>query len=547
VAKKAKLRPERVGRFRFRKNDSVGVPDAEEDQNFLRDCFVDTGDVDVLSDCSNPKRIVLGRTGTGKTALLGRLEQHGHVVIRIKPESLALSYISNSNILKYVLQLGVRLDIFFRLLWRHVFTVEIIKAHFNIHTEEQKASFIDRFKNLFRDRRHQKALEYLENWGKSFWEETEYRIKEVTKTFESSLGNCLGGSIFGAVARTGVSESLSEEQKEEIVQRAQYVVNQVQIRELSDIVDLLAEVLSKSQRRYFVVVDRLDEDWVEDRLRYLLIRALIDTVREFRKVPQAKIVIALRYDLIDRVFRVTRNAGFQEEKYASLYLDLRWTRDQLIEIIDSRIEHLVRQRYTKQRMTHRDILPAQIDKQPAIDYLVERTLMRPRDIIQFFNHCISHATNNPAFTPEIVKKAEADYSRSRLRALADEWHADYPNLIRFAGFLKSRPQQFRVSEVDTTEAVELCLEIVADDPDGKGELMDSARRVTDGKVSPEDFRSILFQTYYKVGLVALKMETFESTEWSITGRRNISATEIRPDTRVSVHPCFWRALGVRER
>ena len=47
-------------------------------------------------------------------------------VIEVQPESLALAYISNSTILQFVHDLGVNLNIFFRLLWRHVFTVEIL-------------------------------------------------------------------------------------------------------------------------------------------------------------------------------------------------------------------------------------------------------------------------------------------------------------------------------------------------------------------------------------------------------------------------------------
>lgn len=31
-------------KFRFKKHDNIGVSDAEEDQNFLHSCFVDTGD-----------------------------------------------------------------------------------------------------------------------------------------------------------------------------------------------------------------------------------------------------------------------------------------------------------------------------------------------------------------------------------------------------------------------------------------------------------------------------------------------------------------------
>lgn len=60
-------------KFYFRNRDSIGAADAGDDLDTLRDCFVDTGDLAVLRDCAKPERIVLGRTGTGKTALLSRL------------------------------------------------------------------------------------------------------------------------------------------------------------------------------------------------------------------------------------------------------------------------------------------------------------------------------------------------------------------------------------------------------------------------------------------------------------------------------------------
>ncbi|WP_322067781.1 hypothetical protein [Burkholderia cenocepacia] len=44
---------------------SVGAMDAESDERFLRDCFLDTGDLDSLEDCQDPKRIVVGRVGAG--------------------------------------------------------------------------------------------------------------------------------------------------------------------------------------------------------------------------------------------------------------------------------------------------------------------------------------------------------------------------------------------------------------------------------------------------------------------------------------------------
>jgi len=53
--------------FVFRKHDTVGSAAAEHDSLFLDECFVDTGDINFLLDRKNPKRIIVGRTGAGKT------------------------------------------------------------------------------------------------------------------------------------------------------------------------------------------------------------------------------------------------------------------------------------------------------------------------------------------------------------------------------------------------------------------------------------------------------------------------------------------------
>ena len=158
----------RRSRFLFDRLDTIGAADAEEDKLFLKACFIDTGDLEALRDCDNPKRIILGRTGSGKTALIQRLLESEDRAIEIHPESLALAYISNSTILKFFFDLGVKLDVFYKLLWRHVFTVELLKCHFNIRDMQTKASFLVQIRNWFKDEKDRKALEYLETWGKSF-------------------------------------------------------------------------------------------------------------------------------------------------------------------------------------------------------------------------------------------------------------------------------------------------------------------------------------------------------------------------------------------
>ena len=537
------------GKFRFRNHDHIGAAAAEQDDSFLRECFVDTGELDILLDCVSPHRIVLGRTGAGKTALLSRFSDSTDHVICVKPESLSLAHISNSTILRNIHDLGVNLDIFFKLLWRHVFTVEIIKAHFKIDSADRKTGLYNWVETLFNEKRkkHKQALNYLETWGKDFWEETDYRIKELTTKLESELKDSISTSL-PSIANLGISDTnrLSQEQKLDVIQRAQHVVNKVQIRELSEIIELLDEVLDDPQKRYYILIDRLDENWVEDGLRNLLIRALIETVKDFSKVRHAKIVIALRYDLIDRVVRLTRDAGFQEEKYESLYLRLSWTKEQLIELIDRRVDHLVRQRYTNQRVKHSDILPTSVDKQPTMDYILERTFMRPRDVISFFNMCISHASSSPKITPHMIKEAEGEYSRQRLRYLADEWHADYPALLDLTDLLKNRRSQFSLSEISDDQVYNACLSAADGNAERRDELTGAAVGLFNNEVTPAEFRRIFAVILYRIGMVGLKQDRYESFLWTTDGRVRLSSAEVSDETRVAIHPCFWRTLGVHD-
>ena len=42
-------------KFRFRSHDHIGAADAESDQAFLRECYVDT-DIDLLLNCDDHRR-----------------------------------------------------------------------------------------------------------------------------------------------------------------------------------------------------------------------------------------------------------------------------------------------------------------------------------------------------------------------------------------------------------------------------------------------------------------------------------------------------------
>jgi hypothetical protein len=178
--------------FRFSQLDTIGAADAEGD-TFFEDCFIDTGFLQVLSNPKDNRFIILGRTGSGKSALLLKLISEKKRAFMLNSENLSFSYISNSTILRCLLDLNVNLEMFFKLLWRHVLSVELLRNHFDLKPSNYKKSYLDNlFSPFLSNKKSKEAVDYLKKWGESFWQETDYRVKEITSNFVSGLETEIG-------------------------------------------------------------------------------------------------------------------------------------------------------------------------------------------------------------------------------------------------------------------------------------------------------------------------------------------------------------------
>jgi hypothetical protein len=400
-----------------------------------------------------------------------------------------------------------------------------------------------------RDPHKDRAIKYLLQWGDQFWEETEYRIREITHRIEENLKASLTSKIQAADLGVGAASKLTDEERAEVVQRGKSVIDSIQMRELTDVLTYLKEeVFSDAEQNYYICIDRLDENWVDDSFRYLLIRSLIETIRDFLQVQNIKIIAAIRTDLIERVFRNTRDAGFQEEKYRSLYLPLRWTNQQLCSLLDKRVNFLVRETYTKKPVGYTDVLPNRIEKTgDAARYLIVRTLMRPRDLIEFFNNVIEHAAGKPTLTREMVFQGEGLYSKNRLRSLQDEWISDFPTLVDSTSILKQRPNTFRLSTIPRDQVEDLCLmNSIADPGRNRTDVISvGSWAVVDGATPWTKFLCSLMHVFYTTGVVGLKTESFEAFQWAHEGPTTIVADTIGLETSAMIHPMFYRVLGIK--
>jgi len=537
------------GHFRFRNYNTIGALAAEDDIRFLDECFVDTGLLRAIQDMDDHRRIILGRTGSGKSALLLHLRRHSHT-ITINPHELALDYLSNSSILTELANAGISLQPFYKLLWKHVFVVEILRnAHSQLRDSREAPGFWRNLLNSFspsaKDQASKAALQYLAEYGDSFWQTTEYRIKEITEKVENQLKASIEAKLPSASFGVEAATTRSQERKGAIEQIGKEFVRAIQIKKLNDAVDWLAKD-AEGRKNLYIIIDGLDEDWVETDYKHELIRALIDTAKELRAIRTVKILIALRQDLFEKVLEHNQGSGFQREKYTQLCIKLQWTRDQLKSIVDKRVNKLIRDAYTTAKVRIDDIIePVQGDQ--GVQYLIDRTLLCPRDIISFFNECIQKADGNARITRHMIKDAEPGYSRARLRALADEWRSSEPLVAQVAELLRGRQANLRLREFTDEYITEFCTKLCVKYWNEKGSLaLDIAKRHCEDQAlatAREVLRHFL-SLLYKIGAIGAKPAPETEWRWAINGDSSIDDLELDDNCGIRVHKALWCALDV---
>lgn len=107
-------------RPKLRSQFTLGGEAAEADY-LLEEAFFASSDFQVLESRLDHRCFIVGRTGSGKSAVLKHLEEvNPSHVIRISPENLSLPYITNLQAIRYLDSLEVNLDTFWNTLWKHV-------------------------------------------------------------------------------------------------------------------------------------------------------------------------------------------------------------------------------------------------------------------------------------------------------------------------------------------------------------------------------------------------------------------------------------------
>ncbi|WP_220701799.1 ATP-binding cassette domain-containing protein, partial [Brenneria goodwinii] len=184
--------------YKFRKNAEIGKLEAETD-SFLSSCFyksdVFNGLINFDYSVNNPdftRRIIVGRTGSGKTALLKQILDSDSIKIhdRIEAENTVFEHINNNVFISNLMEKGVDLRVFYKSLWLHVLLVKVI----NLLYRSSYESFFEYIKSLAngikKPYKPDLAKEYLESYRNHFFNDN--IVSEISNKMQSDLSGSLG-------------------------------------------------------------------------------------------------------------------------------------------------------------------------------------------------------------------------------------------------------------------------------------------------------------------------------------------------------------------
>ncbi|GAB5460734.1 P-loop ATPase, Sll1717 family [Hoeflea alexandrii] len=532
----------------YRPGISVGEISAEDDDAFLNECFVEQSFFQQLLDMESPKSIILGRTGSGKTAILKHIESTRDDVIRIDPKEIAFEYISNSNIIQFILDVGCDINLLFQLLWKHILLSKSIKKYFS-----DRGSFEVALDAIFD--RGNPAIAYIEKYQDTFWIEHDTILKEMSEQFQSVVEDGIEGTLgperlASIKAASKDSYSVSAGEKREIQSRVKQAVSGLQVREMGRAIESLNRLMSNKQRHFYVLIDDLDLDWAEPSIQNRLIQALVETVKTFRKLRNVKVLVALRADVYEKAISGYAGEGIQPEKYDGITIVIRWDKISLKNMIDRRIAYMFTRQYSRKDVIRfSDVFPESVRSSNGFDYISERTMMRPRDLIAFVNMILEKASGTTAITQKTISDVEAAYSRKRLDALKIEWRSVHPTIDSYISLLNRQTGKNGVKELATRDAMlDVCIELT--ELEGKEGLRDEcflkaqqySKRENPKKLF--ELTACVLSVLYKIGAIELKLSKQETYYASYRNDAVIDAVQITEEAAYRVTPMLWRALGI---
>jgi hypothetical protein len=248
-----------------------------------------------------------------------------------------------------------------------------------------------------------------------------------------------------------------------------------------------------------------------------------------------RVYISLRQELYDDIPALYEDA----QKHRDLLEKIHWSEESLLELIAKRIRHSAHEKGfdvdALERAGDRACWSAVFAPPPpgkgregSFRYMVDRTLYRPRELIQFCSEALEQARSRASKLPvpyTAIERSEYGYSAERTKDIAAEYRSQYPGLMGVFEVFRSRPHTFDREELEL-----LCLELACGDIPARG---------TESWL-PSCDPNELIEILWRAGL--LTAQPVENGRFR--GSHQVQHLNLAAVPRFRVHEMFHASLGI---
>ena len=469
------------------KLDPIGDIRAEHDKKMLDVAFYEWSAYKAL--LADSKRfVVVGRRGTGKTALAYRLSEHWKTekrfCIAIAPqEEELLGFRSIASMFGDSVPM-VRAGV--KLLWKYALIMELADT---LSKYYKTSSIISQLPLL---NSHLKKWQLLQ--GGIF-----LKIRRLTFDWLKGLD-----SPASRIAET--SERL----------------------QVTQLLQELKKILTDVGKLCVVLVDRLDEGYQPDSHGIGVVDGLVYGTGEFRE-GLGEEHIALVF-LRDNIFRTLQSADNDfSRNVGPRVIRLHWDPQELLYMAISRIRTAFESTKEGEIKTWNTFTENELHGMGGFKQFLQHTLYRPRDVIELLNGAFfeSQKRDRKTLIQKDITEAAQVISKSRLDDLEKEYVSVFPGLGRL--IYKFNASNLKLTATDIQRFI---FEVL-----GAGEL--TAIEHQHILILSKDYASV--SALYSIGFLGIRNDVSKTFVFCHDGR--LPSKTISDATELIVHPCYWPALG----
>jgi len=384
----------------FLKKLNLGATSAENEMRDLERYYLETDQF--LKSLRGEAHLVVGRKGSGKSAIFIQIRdserdknRNKNIILDLKPDGYKLIKFKE-RILGFLEEGTYQHTV--TAFWEYVLLLEI--CYKVLEKDKTRHIHDHRLYDGYRELSELYNAETYDSQG-DFSERMSSLMERVYSEYRSKFGD-------------EDKVSLSSSQVTELIYS----------HDVKQLKQKLGSYLEHKELLW-LLFDNLDNGWPTSGLQHedlLIIRALIEATRKIerqfsRSSFRVRTVVFLRNDVYELLVKETSDRG----KEASVLLD--WTdADLLRELIRLRIISNGLDEYTDFESAWLKVFTSHYRGEESSQFLIDRSLMRPRFLLNLINHCKSFAINLNHETVEAadIEKGIAAYSSDLLRDIGYE-------------------------------------------------------------------------------------------------------------------------------